>query len=299
MAPANIRPSRRQHTVTKSVLKRFTDHDGRLTVFDGQRGMCSARTPGSGIFTVLFDSHDPRGAEERWNRVESKFPRLFRHLDSRTALDDPPSVETMREFLAMHWARSIGIMVARASVAQSVIEQSKRSLVERRPQLLAKALRDEVGIIADSRSALEWMSSTAHDRVAQAHQHVWDSERNRENYEQALAIIAKSEIQIGYAPPGRDLVIGDCPVVTTRADRPGVGPHQGVALGDAEGIAMPMGPGVLVGLGPELGQMDMHPTHVEWYNARQWDGFQQWIAAKPGGSGELRLRSAQALRELG
>lgn len=75
-------------------------------------------------------------------------------------------------------------------------------------------------------------------------------------------------------------------------DRPGTGPHQGVALREAHYIAMPIMPGALLSVGPVAAIVDMSDDVVNTYNNWQWSGHRTWVAAKPGTSGDLWLGQA-------
>ncbi len=102
----NIRPARGQHTVTERLLKGFAGRDGRLAVFDRAYGERRLRSPGAGIFTTDFDSWDSRGAEDRWNLFETRFPSALAQVESRADLSDSATVSTLKDMLALHWLRS-------------------------------------------------------------------------------------------------------------------------------------------------------------------------------------------------
>lgn len=75
------------------------------------------------------------------------------------------------------------------------------------------------------------------------------SERVRHFYAEAQAKFADRSLEVGRCLPGtRDLVISDNPVVTPSRRKPGLNAEQGVALGDARAVGMPLGPRLFVSL---------------------------------------------------
>lgn len=66
---------------------------------------------------------------------------------------------------------------------------------------------------------------------------------------EAQAKFADRSLEVGRClPDTRDLVISDNPVVTPARRKPGLNAEQGVALGDAYAVGMPLGPRLFVSL---------------------------------------------------
>lgn len=285
-----------QHTVSKFLLKRFADK-GDVAVFDRRDGRRQRRSFGSGIFETTFDAHDPTRSEAMWGSVETQAGITIRRLESGLPLKSDDG-QTLRDLMAVHWARSRAIMTARDAITEGIVEDSKRKTLEARPHLLVQAYLTEVGLIPTTKDQLEWINDLVHGRVVAAGADQWHSERNVVNLDEARKMFARSAIQVGFTPPGSELVIGDAPVLVMKEGDPGVGPHHGVALGDASQIVMPITPRILLALGPTASVVTMTPDVVRWYNDRQWDGYQKWIVARPGGSQETRMRLEETLERM-
>src|SRR4051794_27751284 len=69
MSATILRVPRRQHTVSRVVLRSFT-WDNKISVFDRQRDLIHAIGPGGAFYVENFEQHDAVVAEERWGRVE-------------------------------------------------------------------------------------------------------------------------------------------------------------------------------------------------------------------------------------
>lgn len=132
------------------------------------------------------------------------------------------------------------------------------------------------------------------------------AERVQHHFEQSRRMLRRFSIQVVDAPAGWEFVLGDAPVLTVRRDGSGLGPHQGVALGDAELIVMPLGPHVAVSLDPNRAARDTAtPEQVRminrWQvNAAEWQvifrpgspaapAVQRWVQARPATTSHRQL----------
>lgn len=282
-----IRVPKKQHTVSKIVLKQFARRQ-LLTVYDRERGMVRDIGP-NGAFRSNFDQHDPLGSEERWGLIEKQLPSLYQAIHRRDALGSSEFEGLIRDVLAMHWARSPAMKATQAALTEKVRDDSVAAMSEW-SELLARAAKQRTGLSLGP-DGLEWFNRRLHDELVATNREMWWSERNKIHFEFARERFEKFSIQVGYAAPGCDLLIGDAPVITRKDNSEGVGPHQGVAVGEATLVAMPFAPNVLVGLGPEPAVIDL-PLHVvQRYNSWQIQGFSRWLACRPGGPSVANIRA--------
>lgn len=285
----NIRPARGQHTVTERLLKGFAANDGRLAVFDREYRQRRLRSPGAGIFTTNFDSWGSRGSEDRWNLFEVNFPAALAGVKDRTALSDPATVDTLRDMLALHWLRSRGMVRARGQAVNRTFGRYRLDAPDTRRDFLAEALRQRTGLIATSRSSLEWMADKLIGDVQANDLAKWHSRQNVEYFQAARTRFEQLDLHVHYAAT-RDLAIGDSPVITTIKGQPGAGPHQDIGVQRADHVAMPITPNVLITLGDNPPNRDLSDDEVDSYNDCQWSTFAVWIAARPGGAADERLK---------
>jgi hypothetical protein len=173
-----------QHTVSKFLLKRFADK-GDVAVFDRRYGRRQRRSFGSRIFETTFDAHDPKRSESMWGSVETRAGITIRRLESGLPLKSDDE-QTLRDLMAVHWARSRAIMTARDAITEGIVEDSKRKTLEARPHLLVQAYLTEVGLIPTTSAQLEWINDLAHGRVVAAGVDQWHSERNVVNLREAM-----------------------------------------------------------------------------------------------------------------
>lgn len=291
---AIIRVPRRQHTVSRVVLRRFT-RNGQLTVFDRDRSIVCPKGPGGAFFVEDFERLRPVEAEERWGPTESAMPRIYSLIRARTVLDDEAAVSTLIDLMAVHWVRSPAIRLAHERIADAVIKDSFRKYESQAP-LLSQAYSQRTGLVASTAGELEWTNAQLHNVTPQVREKWW-SDRAEVNFTQAREIFGRSCLQIGYARAG-DFLIGDAPVITRKTDHDGLGPHQGVAIGDASEICMPIDPALIIALGPVPAMVELDRAAVERYNSFQLRAFQRWLGSRPGGSSDHSMRTAIPARTV-
>jgi hypothetical protein len=281
--------------VSKVVLKRFLWH-GEISVYDRETDTICTKGPGGVFRTEFFDRHDPLGAEHQWEAVETRMGRAYRLLDARRALDDPDAVATLRDIMAVHWARNPATRAVSDQITAQVMADSMRK-VATRPDLLARELTKQTGLVAAGHGELDWINAQVHERVVAANREQWWSDGTARRLQLAREKFAESAVQVGYAE-GCDFIIGDVPVITVKRDHAGVGPHQGVALGDAIEICMPISPTIIIGLGPKPAVLTLKPDDVRRYNGLQVRGFARWIGCRPGGVSDREMRANLPARTI-
>jgi hypothetical protein len=156
--------------------------------------------------------------------------------------------------------------------------------------MLRRAFIQRTGLHPAGQASLDWYNARIHAEVVAANSEEWWSGRNDIHYESARQQFAKWHIQVVYAKSA-DFIIGDSPVITTKTGDPGVSVDQGVALGDATMICMPVSPKILIGIGPAPAQGEFDDAEVLECNAFQLRGFVRWLAAKPGGVSDEHMRT--------
>lgn len=125
----------------------------------------------------------------------------------------------------------------------------RASKTSRRPELLARVFAQRTGRNDPTPQDLADVNEDLHQGPEDFIDGRHFSERVRHFYAQAQARFADRSLEVGRClPDTRDLVISDNPVVTPSHRKPGLNAQQGVALGDAHAVGMPLGPRLFVSL---------------------------------------------------
>ena len=257
-------------------------------VFDRERDILHPTGSRGAFYYEDFIAHEPLAAEQRWGAVEQEMRQVYQLLARREVFNHPQAVATLRDLLAVHWARSPAIRLMHERVGAGVAEDQRRAWAAR-PDLLARAFTERTGLAPAGPEALDWINQQLHVLDPGVPER-WFSDRNQIHYGHARDRFARSPLQIGYAADG-EFLIGDVPVITLRPGHHGTGPHQAVALGDATQILMPISPTVMISLGPESLEVDLAQDAVEQFNLLQMRSYIRWVGCRPGSAAHQQLRS--------
>lgn len=282
-----VRVPRHQHTTAKVVLREFT-RNRLLTVFDRDSSSILCKGPDGAFYIDNFESIRPLEAEERWNTVENRLKPIYDLIRKRALFDDAAAVDTLIDLMALHWVRSPAVRLAHEQIADQVVEAS-RQRYRHADSLLSHAYTRRTGLIASTRGELDWINDQVHYTAAAEQREHWWSDRLLSNFDEARKIFGRSTIQVGFAH-GTDFIIGDAPVITRKEGHDGLGPHQGVAIGDAVEIVMPIARDIIIGLGKEPAYIEVDRRAVERYNQFQVRTFQRWLACRPLGVSDKAMR---------
>jgi hypothetical protein len=240
---------KRQHVVSRVVIARFAV-DGAVEVEDVRKpGRWRPKSPSAVGYVEDYVRHDSAAAEAMWQRTETLLVTALDELDGGLVPTQGSRTEqAIKDCLALHWARSHSFKAAADRAWERVRRASYEDLA-RRPELLTRVFAQRTG--RDDPTAEEL--ADVNDELHQGPEDVVDgrhfSERVRHFYAEAQAKFADRSLEVGRClPDARDLVISDNPVVTPSHRKSGLNAEQGVALGDAHAVCMPLGPRLFVSL---------------------------------------------------
>ncbi len=133
---------RRQHLVTKAILRQFADPiDGKVECYDIRSDELRRDSPGDVCWFEFFIRDEARESERLWGDYERRLGYLYSALASDELLDNERAMNTVRAILALHAARSHTV----AQIAETATRWSKervaRELVINKPNDLAEQIR--------------------------------------------------------------------------------------------------------------------------------------------------------------
>lgn len=247
---ADARHVTKQHVVSQVVLTQFAI-DGLLEAEDArQPGRWRAKAPGAVGYVRDYVRYDSGSAEALWGTVETRLHDAFVELgDGGVPQRGSGAEAALRDCVALHWARSDAVRAV-AERAWQQVRQGGLASQAARPDVLAELHRRATGLPAGP-DDLNAVNERLHQGPPEIASGEYFSTRVREFFEFARDRFDGLSIQVGRCADGAgDLLLSDRPVVTPSRTRSGLNPEQGVALGDADAVGMPIGPRLFVSLHP-------------------------------------------------
>jgi len=231
------------------VLARFAV-DKIVEVEDVRKpGRWRPKSPSAVAYVEDYVRHDSAGAEAVWQQTETLLAEALDMLDAGGIPERGSRTEqTVKDCLALHWARSHSFKAAADKAWERVRRASAEDLA-RQPELLARVFAQRTGRHDPTPQDLADVNDDLHQGPEDIRDGRHFSSRVRHFYAEARTKFADRSLEVGRClPDTRDLVISDNPVVTPSHHKRGLNAEQGVALGDAYAVGMPLGPRLFVSL---------------------------------------------------
>ena len=277
-------PSRKQHLVSKTLLKGWTV-DGELSVVQllsrggprvrsvGPRGVARERDLTSRLTVDEI--------EDAWSAIEAPAGRALPRVREGVGLDDADTVQAIKDLMCLHLTRSYEMLdvwdrvkADNADVRQldELIEDNaamRRDFFERRGLIV-------VGSEGLEEHREEWRQWKEADlkRVF--------SERLVTMYHRAKRHIADAGLQVCNTSDRDELVIGDCPAFMMSADGERIGMDEGVTMDEAATIVMPLGPHTLASLTQQNSISPLPSGMAETFNLIQCRRARKQVVCRPG-----------------
>lgn len=285
----NESPKRsKQHVVSRVVLRRFEDPRTHLIGNHSiQYGLRQPIGPGGLGWVKNFVKIDSTAIEELWGTTESKLPEALAAADAQTAFESAEQVATIKEAIALHYARSIDVLDQYENLWQQMLA-TKRSELCASPAATDAIYTLKTGDTGKPDNAMreslvnEWLQ-----RLTDIYETgVGFRFRVQHYFREATKMITSAGLEILRPPAGSEFLIGDVPVITTDATGHVRGIAAGVPIGNAATVAMPFGPRLLVSLGPRDLYAELDAKHVERLNTWQIEAAKRAVYFRPGSSCE-------------
>jgi len=281
-AVSTSRPTvERQHIVSEGVLRCFAGPipsiGKRLAYFDlaeGQTTLDQAKNVG---FVENFVPVDSQATENLWQTVETRMRQAIKAARNGTALDSPVHASTLRNAVALHYTRNPQTLTIHN---QSFADALKRGIdgLAKTP-LAAEAFQQTYGFVPAGPEARRRGAKAVYGRLIKLHEEGGLFRLSVQRlFEKVCDHFETRGIQI-LTPDSRDkeFLLGDLPAITI--DR--TAGSTGVPVDDADEIAMPMTPRLLIVLGASTGMRSIPDDLVDSYNALQARLARDYLIHRP------------------
>ncbi len=282
------RPVRKQHVVSKVILKRFASHSGnrkgwQLSRFDKalKKELDPKGLNGCGIVKD-FIQYASASAESLWQEVETKLNDAIESAESGTLRGD--GIDVIKSCIALHLVRTVRYCrIHQQSFIDSLGQVRTELLTSRRPMLEA-AFRRRYHLEPAGRESLEVLFDNLVEN--------WEAYHNsgallRVSIEQIFhrirSTLSELSVEVLHTPPKKQLLISDAPAFTFRHTNTG-NLETNMAIGDSNGIAMPITKRCFVSIGPDRKDEQMTPQFVDKLNRIQIEIAERQLYYHPASS---------------
>ncbi|MEU5046961.1 DUF4238 domain-containing protein [Streptomyces griseorubiginosus] len=247
---------RRQHLVSKVLLKQFTEASSEgsglqlrpVDVRNPERRtkLASPRTCGWADTFVAFDS---ASAEKLWDSVETRAHAAFEAVRAGTPFADPVHAEALRDLVVLHYVRSYRYRSVYTNAFESVSGKLRGQLVRQYPEQLRREALRQTRLHLDSPGSLGAFAERLIEQseVAQEFESGKLFRTSIEGmFHKVRAEAAKWRLEV-LTPESGQFLVGDNPGVSVRTDAKPL--TYNIAFKDAHSIVLPISPRHLLALG--------------------------------------------------
>lgn len=285
---ADRRPG--QHVVSRSILVAWSTGTNRKNQLTWPYSLQTGREPlanPSDVGKVYdFVKVDSKRTEQEWERVETKVRQAVADIESGTGLTNPPCVDTIKELIALHYARSIETLEIVEKLFDTMMYNKKAAMLRQREALDrlyeaktgdAAGLKDDAArgaFVDEFHGRLRWIfNSGTYFRFRVVYL-----------FHAALGLIAQKKVQVLRAPTGSEFLISDAPVITADAGGNRRGARNNIAIGNADSVLMPLSPRVTIALDNLPGDFSVDAAYVRQLNTWQLEAAMHHVFLHPGSS---------------
>jgi Protein of unknown function (DUF4238) len=255
----------------------------RLIRHDLATGCAESRTTGQVGYEPDFVKIDSQAVEAVWQRVERRLRAAIRAGEAGTLLGNPEFVSVMRDAIALHFARNPQALAVHLASFAAAHAHQREALAE--TATAVEAFRRQYGGILPAgpdgrRLGADAVLARFTEAVDSGAVFRLDVEAR---FDTVCDLFQHAGLEV-LAPDQADdeFVIGDVPALTVNSRTGAAGVLNGVTLGDADAVMLPLGPRLLAALGPR-DQVGRAPRKmVDRINELQVKAAHAYVCYRPG-----------------
>jgi hypothetical protein len=278
-----------QHVTSKLVMKRFAAPAGQdkglvCYISLDHPDQAYMRGPAGCGKVDDFLTFASGFLEKLWKKTEDQMHDALLAVDAGTVLSSERHSATIKDAIALHFARSLATRQVSEQLWRQVVLQERtrwlRTPAGRRE--LQRLFRRRYKLDAAGPAALEIML----DEILALSMEMWNSgakfaEGIEYMHDHAQAWLRTQQLEI-LTPGSGEFLMGDVPALTVQRGVPRVGVLGGIALHDASSVFMPLGPRHVAGLGRVPQTAELSSAQVNEVNAALMLGAMERVYMRPG-----------------
>ena len=275
---------RKQHLVSETLLRGWTV-GGELSVvkllYHGGPRIRSIGPGGVARERGLTSRLTVDEIEDAWSGIETLAGKALPRVRQGVGLDDAETVQATKDLMCLHLTRSYEMLDVWDRVKEENHEVRQLDALIEDDEAMRRDFLERRGLhIVGSEGLVEHREEW--QQWKEANLKSVFSERLIKMYRRAKKYIADAGLEVWNTARGDELVIGDCPAFTMSADGEGIGMDDGVSMGEAATIVMPLGPDALAGLGQQNRSLTLTSALTEKFNLIQCRRARKQVVCRPG-----------------
>lgn len=276
---------RKQHVVSQALLRQFcapTVEGDRLLAYRLDIGRAELRVPRSVGKLDHFVKIDSRATEELWGLTETQLPAAIEAARTSAVLDDPVHVQTLKDALALHFARSREVLQVHDQTWEVGLASAQLGyLADKETMVELYRLKNGQDAVSEEEAA-----GVISRELVGSLRHLYETGfifrfRVTELFEQARDYARNAALEIGFLHADDELLIGDVPSLTVARNGATAGVLGGVPFAQAGTVVMPLGPHRVASLGRQRAWRLIPRDFVGRLNALQVAHAQREVFMRP------------------
>jgi hypothetical protein len=263
-----------QHLVSRVLLRRWSKYpEGKGPISGLDLDTLVERTEAVERFGGVDDQDlpTPDDIEKVWSDdVEKRLNHAFAQLDASQLLKDQAAVTTIKNCIALHWARGFVLPELFSNMIPGKVDEITKSLLEKFTATeIMHALTGQYLVSSNMTELLkgriysEFMENIRTDRFV--------DKQFLQQYRRGQELVEPFALEVWHSPTD-EFLISDTPVVSYDKDNDKVGVLQDVAWSKADALFMPLGPHHVAALSKKPSEREATPRIVEQLNCYQVRG---------------------------
>ncbi len=245
-----------QHLVSRVVLRQFCELvDARagqqLVLWDLDNATSKLTGPGGAGFLTDFVKIDSKATEELWQAVENNLGVAIASAQDGTLFSRPDLVATVRDAIALHFARSHQVRDVHYSVGENVYQRAVTE-VAASPISVEAFQRAHGGIVpAGPEGRRLGAESFLGDFKQRFDEGTLFRLRVEDLFDTVRDRFASSGLEILVpSSSSNEFLVGDTPALAVNLKNRAAGIVEGVGLANADTVVLPLAPRLAAALGP-------------------------------------------------
>ena len=276
-----------QHVISRVLLRRWTEQGkpgaGRqLMRYDVLSGASKLRSVAQLGYVLDFVKIDSLAVEKVWQRVENHLGEAITAAEDGSLRQRSSSQRILREAIALHFVRS-PIAAAVHEYTWKAVSKNRIRALAGTPLAVEAFRRSHGGLVPAGPEGRRMGAEAVLARLAEAHESgAIFRLLIEERFDRVCELLDPAPLEVIVPARHHEFILGDVPALTFDGKTGAAGVADGVPLTGGDTVMLPLGPRLLVALGPRHQTATVGQEVVERINRLQLRAATEYMVHRPG-----------------